>query len=302
MNVKSLKSPALILAIGLLLATIVCLLTNMILIPSVTEYEFPYSITYTLNGETKTVSGVYKCAYDGFNEGYNPRDRYYKGEFIVDGQSTLYGTYTIAEKDGAELYIVVTFNDEYLMNDTKSENYNTYVQEPYLESIDRDGYEILPEESPAEFAAEIVSWDYPEPIDNKFTFGGFSLMHVGSMRAMLAIGLLTLVACMILVKKDPSVCYNALDKISTVLNFAVCFFVIPFITIVIAFLQLTMSTDGVVYQIYLCIPAFTAFTVAASVALRRKGFTKSGMLVQLVGPVLFIVPIVMESWIDNLFM
>jgi hypothetical protein len=55
-----------------------------------------------------------------------------------------------------------------------------------------------------------------------------------------------------------------------------------------------MSGDELIYQIYLCIPALTAFTVAASIVLRRIGFTKAGFFVQLVGPILFALPLISE--------
>lgn len=289
MKLKSLKIAALILSIGLVLTVIVCLCTNIILTPAVTEHEFSYSVTYKLNGETKTIEGVYKCTYEGFNEGNHPRDRYYSGEFIVDGQKTPSHTYTIAEKDGAELYIVTLFNDYYLMNDTKSEGYEPFLDDPYLESIDQDGCEILPEDRPAEFTAEILRWEHPEPIENKFTFDRFSLMHVESMLAMLAVGLLSILACIIFVRKDNSVSYNILDAFSIVLNCVACIFAIPFITVTTALFQLTMSTDGILYQIYLCIPVLTAFTVAASIALRRKGFRKTGFFLPFIGPMIYIV-------------
>jgi hypothetical protein len=88
MKNRSLKIPALVLTMGLVLTLVVCLFTNIIMIPTVTEHEFPYSVTYKLNGETKTLEGVYKCTYEGFSEGENPRDRYYSGEYIIDGQTT----------------------------------------------------------------------------------------------------------------------------------------------------------------------------------------------------------------------
>jgi ABC-type transport system involved in cytochrome c biogenesis permease component len=55
------------------------------------------------------------------------------------------------------------------------------------------------------------------------------------------------------------------------------------------------------YRIYLCIPALTAFSIAVSIALRRKGFTVSGLLVQFAFPVLFFAEILVESIISNLF-
>lgn len=295
MAMKSLKILVLILAIGLVLSLIVCLLANIIMTPSITEHEFPYSVTYELNGETKILEGVYKCTYEGFREGENPRDRYYTGEFIIDSQSTYAHTYTIAEKDGAELYIVTWFNDCYLMNDTKDEGYVPFLEDPYLESVDKEGCELLPEDRPSEFTAEIISWEYPTPIKNNFVFGGFSILHTGSMVAMLVIGLLTILACVIFVKRDRNVPYKVLDKLSVALNCIICLVVIPFIALITALLQITVRGDELMYQIYLCIPALTAFTIAISIALRRHGFTKFGFFLQFIGPVLFFLPALMGA-------
>ena len=301
MKMKNLRIPVLILAIGLVLSLVACLFTNVTMTPAITEYAFPYSVTYKLNGETKTHEGVYKCSYEGFDQGENPRDRYYIGEYFVDGQNTLSHTYTIAEKDGAELYIVTLLDACYLMNDTESMEYEAFLEDPYLEAVDKEGYPYDESNMPSEFAAEIISWEYPEPIENKFTFGGFALMHAGSMVAMLVVGLLTTLACIIFVKKDKSLAYTALDFFSIVLNFAICILAIPFITITSAFFQITIDTDGIFYQAYMCIPALTAFTVAASIALRRKGFRMTGFFIQLVGPVIYIVPLIIESIINTFF-
>jgi hypothetical protein len=298
---KSLRTPALILAIGLVLTLVACLFANVIMTPTVTEHEFHYSVTYELNGETNTLEGVYKCIYTGFGAGEDPHDRYYTGEYTVDGQTTRSHTYTIAEKDGAELYIVTLFNDCYLMGDTKDMDYEPFLEEPYLEAVDKEGYSYDETNMPSEFTSKIISWEYPEPIENKFTFGGFALMHAGSMLAMLVVGLLTVLACVIFVKKDKSLAYNALDTFSIVLNFAICILAIPFMAVTSALFQLTISTDSVFYQVYMCIPAITAFTVAASIALRRKGFRKTGFFIQLAGPVIYIVPVIVESIIYNFF-
>lgn len=300
MKIKTLKIPGIIIAIGLVLSVVACLLSNIILIPTVTEHDFGFSVTYQLCGETKTLEGVYKCSYEGFSRGGDPNDRYYTGEYTVNGQTTRSHSYTIAEKDGAELYIVILFNDCYLMGDTKDMDYEPFLEEPYLEAVDKEGYPYEETNMPSEFTAEIISWEYPEPIENTFNFGGFSILHAGSMVAMLVVALLTVVACMIFVKRDKTVPYKVLDRISVVLNFAVCFLAIPFFVICIAFMLATMGGEDIVTQIFLCTPAITALTVAASVALRRNGFTKTGFFVQFAGPVLFFVPAVLES-IANFF-
>lgn len=296
---KSLRLPALIMAIGLILAVAACLFANIILTPTVTEHDFAYSVTYKLGGETKKLEGVYTCTYKGFTQGESPRDSYYTETYAVDGQTTPSHTYTIAEKEGAELYIVTLLDPYYLMNDTKSEGYDSFLDDPYLEAVDKDGNAYDETTMPDEFKAEIVSWEYPEPLENKFTFGGFAMMHADSMLAMLAVGLLTFFACVIFVKKDTAVEYTVLDNASIALNFVICFLAIPFIAFTGAFFQLTVSTSGVFYQVCMCLPAVTAFTVAASVALRRKGFRKVGFFIQLAGPVIYIVPLIAEAIITN---
>jgi hypothetical protein len=187
------------------------------------------------------------------------------------------------------------------MGDTKDMDYEPFLEEPYLEAVDKEGYPYDETNMPSEFTAEIISWDYPEPIENTFVFSGFSILHAGSMLAMLVVGLLTVVACMIFVKRDKTVPYKALDKLSILVNFAACFLAIPFFAICVALMLATMGGEDIVTQILLCTPAITALTVAASIALRRNGFTKTGFFIQFAGPVLFFVPAVLESIIVNFF-
>jgi hypothetical protein len=180
-------------------------------------------------------------------------------------------------------------------------DYEPFLEEPHLEALDKEGYPYEEGEMPSEFTAEIISWEYPEPIENTFVFSGFSVLHAGSMLAMLAVGLLTVIVCVIFVKRDKTVSYEALDRLSVLINLVVCIAAIPFISACTIFLELTMETTTLWYQLFLCIPALTAFTVAASIALRRRGYRKPSFFVQFVGPVLFFVPAVLESIAYNLF-
>jgi hypothetical protein len=171
---------------------------------------------------------------------------------------------------------------------------STFFFEPYLAVFDRDRMECTDEEALSRFDAEIIDWVSPEPIDNSFRFAGFSHLHDDSMFAMLVIGILTIVASMIFVKRDKTVPYKALDKLSIVMNFVICLAAIPFMTFTVALMQIVMSSDDLVYQTALCIPALTAFTVAASIALRRIRFTKTGFFLPFVGPVLFVLTLIFE--------
>jgi hypothetical protein len=286
---KSLRIPSIIFAVGLVMAIVACLLTGIIKAPVITEYDFPFAVTYRLDGETKTLEGVYRCHFRSTGKGTNPLDRYYEGEHLLNPAEEHPAAYTIAEKDNLELCIVTIFSAPTLMGDADGIAYH---HDPYLAVMAREGMEYSDEETLAQFDAEILDWSYPEPLDNSFRFVGFSRLHDLSMFAMLAVGILMILACMIFVKRDKTVPYKALDKLSIVMNFIIYFAAIPFMAFVTVLMQITMSGDELAYQMALCLPALTAFTVAASIALRRHGFTKTAFFLPFVGPVLFLLPLI----------
>ena len=281
MKSQSLKLPSIIMAIGLVLCLVASLFAGIMKEPVITEHDFNYAATYRLNGETKTLEGVYSVRYISTSEG---NDRYYEGFYPAEPEAVVPEYHTIAEKDGLKLQVVFIFSQDYLMGDGDRDT----ITEPYLAAYDTMGVEYTDMETLEVFEAELLSWEEPQPIENTFVFSGFSRLYTGSMLAMLAVGLLVIVACMIFVKRDKTIPYKLLDKLSIALNCVVCFAAIPIITFITTLLQITMSGDDLMYQIFLCIPALTAFTVAASVSLRRKGFTKTGFFLQFIGPVLFI--------------
>ena len=298
MNIKKTKLPVIIIAIGLILAVASCFFTGIMKEPTIKDHEFDYSVTYRLDGEIKTYEGGFKCSFDGHDGHDDPTLREYVGVHTKNGNVLDSISFTVAQKDGVELSIVVDLDAAFLMGDPDKYEYVSGNEDPYLEAVDQEGYGV---EVSDLFDAEIISWEYPEPIENSFEFVGFSRLYAVSMLVMLLVGVLTIIACVIFVKKNAAASYKLLDKLSIAANLVVGLVVIPFITLVIFFLPLTMNAEALMYQIYLCVPALTAFSIAASVALRRKGFTKSGFFVQFVLPVLFFAEIVVESVIYNVF-
>ena len=298
MNIKNMKLPIIIIVIGMIVAVASCFLTGILQEPVIKEHDFEYSVTYKLDGEVKTFEGVFKCSFNGYDGHDDPTVRNYVGEYTQNGIALHSHSFTVAKKDGVELSIVTALDAAYLMGDPDKYEYESGNEDPYLEAIDSEGYGV---EVSDVFDAEIISWEYPEPVENSFKFVGFSILYAVSMFAMLLAGVLTIIACIIFVKRNNDVSYKVLDKLSIAVNFIIGFAVIPFITLIIWLFPLTMDAEALIYQIYLCIPAMTNFTIAASIALRRKGFTKSGLLVQLACPVLFFVQIFVGSLIYNLF-
>ena len=298
MKNSSMKLPTMILVVGLILAIASCFLTGIVKEPTIQAHAFDYSVTYRIGNETKTYEGTFRCSFVGHDGHDDPTLRLYDGVHTKDGNELGALWLTIAKTEDVELMMAVGLDAAYLMGDPDKYEYVYGNDAPYFEAIDADGYAV---EVSEKFDAEIISWEYPEPIENSFRFSGFSRLYVISMLVMLGIALLTVLACLAFVRKNPNVNDKALDIISIVANFLITFMAIPFITIVIFFFPLVMDPESLMYQIYLCVPALTAFTIAASIALRRKGFATSGFFVQLVCPVLFFATIFIESLIQNLF-
>jgi hypothetical protein len=295
MTNRSLKIPVIIFSIGLVLALVAYMLTGIVKTPAVTQQDFAYSATYRLNGETKKLEGVYRCQFRYTNKGTDPLERYYEGFYLSDPLAGEPEAHTIARQDDLELRIVFIFYDDYLMGDgDRGAQYSYAIPEPYLAVYDEMGVEYTDPETLEKFDAELLSWETPQPIENHFVFSGFSILHDGSMLVMLLVGILVIVACMIFVKRDKNVSYQFIDKISIILNFIVAIVVVPFMTLVVLLMQIYVSGEELTYQADLCVPAITAFTIAASIALRRKGFAKSGFFIQFVGPLLFVLLALLE--------
>ena len=295
MKNKSLKLPIIIIAIGIIIAIAASLLVSMQKTPTVTNQDFDFSITYKLDGETKTINGVYSSRFTGFGgNGIDPLCRYYEGTYKVEGEDDGDRCFTIAEKDGYELYIVALLNDYYLMGDKENESYASYTEGPTLEAKDKDGNQYGETELPDVFDAEIVSFEYPNPIENTFKFTGFSGLYVINTGVMILVGILTLILCMIFVRKGDGVEYRALDKIGIALNFAAVIFALPILYIASVFVQAYPTGPDWIYQAYLCIPQIIPFSIAASLSLSRKGFRKSGFFKQFLALAVEVIIAVLE--------
>ena len=298
MNSKNMKLPLIILAIGLVFVMAVCAFVNIKREPVIKTQDFDFSITYSVNGEVKTLNGVYTCTFEG--HGDSPLERIYSESYTVDGISQESRAFLVAEKDGYELSIIATLEYCYLLNDKLHDYYNPYLEDPEFEILDREGYYHDEPEVLALFNAEMIDWEYPEPVDNRFVFCGFTILHTGSMVAMTLAWLLVAIVCLIVVKKDKSLPSRPLDTLTVLVSFATTVLAIPFLILIIAFFQITMSSDDILYQIFLCIPSLAALGVTASICLRRRGYSKSGFFVQLITPALFVAFLVLESVIYGL--
>ena len=69
MKSKKLFLPTIILAVAILATVVYSIISSIAFKPAITEGEFPFSITYELDGERVTIEDVYKVHYVR-NDGY----------------------------------------------------------------------------------------------------------------------------------------------------------------------------------------------------------------------------------------
>ena len=138
--------------------------------PEIEKAEFDFSVTYEFNGETKTLSGVYVCEYNGLSwaiDGGYSRD--WKG-YIKGGkfeEIVQIGT----DQNGNQIDLDFAFDPEYFMDDFVEGYDEVPVPCISVKMVSDEGLSFLcdPAEVEAHCGAKIISYEYDEPIKNSFS-------------------------------------------------------------------------------------------------------------------------------------
>ena len=287
MKSKKLFLPSVILAAAILVIAVYSVISGIALKPTITEGEFPYSITYELDGKQVTIEDVYKVHYVG-NDGYaDTKTRVYAGELKSSAEdSTLY---TLKKDENTRVELWTHFYPDHLMGDPEYDYFDDEAFEPRIYYYDSQETEYHDEETLAEQGVKLISFEYPTPIENSLVFSHISHLSGAVVLPSVLIALLALVAIIIFVKKEKEVQYKAIDIVSIVLNFIIGFILIPFVTILGVFIDIEGGGPELYYQVTYFIPAVVTLCIAASVALRRKGYGVKSLIAELIGPAVFAV-------------
>jgi hypothetical protein len=157
-------------AIVALLAIAVALLsgcTARLPMPQIREGRFDFSVTYELNGEEKTYSGVYVCKLSGVLTTLAGSSLEWEGYVEnVEGEDVPVQT----NEDGT-VYINFGFLPEYFMGDPNAEMYDPPSPSLYMvyhnstpDDLDITGDEDLI----ATYGVRLIDYEYAAPIENTF--------------------------------------------------------------------------------------------------------------------------------------
>ena len=285
MKDKKLFLPTIILVVAILATVAYSVISSIAKKPTVTEGEFPFSITYELDGETVTINEIYKARYVR-NDGYaDTKGRVYVGEIGDIGEGNT--VYTLKKDENTRVELCTYLYPDYLMGDPEYDYFEGEAFEPKIYYYDANETEYHDEETLAAQGVKLISFEYPTPIENSLVFSHISYFSGAVVLPTLLIALLALIATIIFVKKEKELNYKAIDIVSIVLNFIICFTVIPFVSVLALFIDIEGGGPELYHQVLYFIPALSVLCMAASVALRRKGHGVKSLIAELIGPAVF---------------
>ena len=276
--------PTIILVAAIMLTVISAFIAGIALKPTVTESEFPFSITYELDGETVTINDVYKARY---KENKKYKYRTYIGEIGNLGEDNT--IYTLKTDETGRIELWTHFYPDYLMGDTCYDYFDEEAFEPRIYYYDAEENEFYDRETLSEQGVKLISFEYPEPIENSMAFSHIIIPESEVVVPAIIIAFLAMLATIIFVKKDNDYISMPINTITVVFNFVIGFIVFPFFTTFAGLLEAMGDVGDIMNLVIYLLPALTLLGITASIALRRKLYGKSALIVQFISLVVFVV-------------
>lgn len=196
--------------------------------------------------------------------------------------------YTIEDGENSLLILNTNFQPDYMMGDAEYDPYEFDSFAPAFIYYGIDGEMITEVEELEAMGAKIIDYQYPEPIENTLVFSHISILSGETVVGpTVLISLLALLAIIFLVKKEEGLVSTPFDVCSFILNIIIGVVATPFLAVISVLVDITGDNDNLLCQSMYFTGALTVLGIAASIALRRKGYSKAAFIVQFAGPALF---------------
>jgi hypothetical protein len=149
--------------------------------------------------------------------------------------------------------------------------------------------EFHDEETLLKHGVKLVSFEYPEPIENSLSFSHFVFPESEVSFPSIIIAFLAMLATIIFVKKDNDYISMPINTITVVFNFVIGFIVSPFFMTFAGLLEALGDVGDIMNLVIYLLPSLTILGITASIALRRKLYGKIALIVQFISPAVFVV-------------
>ena len=224
MKAKKLVWVIVILAAAIIAMTVYDTISNIAYKPTVSEMEFPFSVTCEIDGETQMVEGVYVASFTGHGGYADSTQRIYNG-IIVGREDPLGTTYLL--NDEGNIYLYTNLYAAYLLGDPTYDYFDNSEFRPELAYCDPDTGEYLDEQSMAQKGIRLVSWDYPQPVENTFVYSHISYMTGSDAFPLTLIAAAALLAVILFVRRDKTIEKQWADTVSIIVNIAIGVITVP---------------------------------------------------------------------------
>jgi hypothetical protein len=168
MKNKKLFLPAIILGVAILAIVAYSVISSIAFKPTVTEGEFPFSITYEVDGEQVTIDDVYQVNYVKNDADDNHKGRVYVGKRLSSGENDT--SFIIKQDENIRIELWTYLYADYLMGDPEYDYFDDETFEPKIYCYDSQEVEFHDEETLAAQGVKLISFKYPTPIENSFIF------------------------------------------------------------------------------------------------------------------------------------
>ena len=275
-------------AAGITVALLFVLAVYGVKAPEVKSGRFPFTVTYEYMGETTVIEDVFVCEYQGADKGLFYSYRNWSGEKEQGG----FGNHYVIWENGSEyIYLLTGMDARYYMGDPTYRETELYegrtfhAPQGYYRNDETDE-ESFSEEELAKRGFKIISYDYPEPVQNSFRFAGVDF-HGGTVVSLVVISAVIILCLLILVRKDKEYRYSAIDITSMACNGLICACGLPFMIAMAVLWGIDGTSESGKLFIYAA-PIVTVWGIGASILLRRKGIKMGGFFIQFLGPIVFV--------------
>ena len=194
----------------------------------------------------------------------------------------------LKQDDNTRIELWAYLYADYLMGDPEYDYFEGEAFEPKIHYFDENEVEYYDEETLAAQGVKLISFEYPTPVENSFVFLHLACFTGANVPLTLLIAILALLAIIIFVRKEKELKYKAVDIVSIVFNWIIGTVYMGFVTILALLIDINGGSNDFSYQIMYFIPAVSLLCLAASVALRRKGYGKSALVAEFIGPAIFV--------------
>lgn len=246
--------------------------------PEITLHGFEIPVTYEEYGEVKTQTVIYWGQYWKEDNSFHT---YYEDSGMPD-------TVTMKEENGNPIWwLQLQLEPGYLMGDPNyADFYADGMPEPKIGYFDEEWNEHNGVTEAEPHGIKLIGCEYPEPIENKIVDKGVKL-NLTDVSVLTVFAFAILLLGIFLVKKEEDLVYQSRDKAALCFNWVLGAVAVPLFWALGSDWEVLGDRTFDIVLSNLMAP-ITVLGICASVFLRRKGKSLQGMLVQFIGPVVFL--------------